>query len=45
MSSVFAEEVNLDARNVTITLATENFEKQSKSDQIFTADEFPGIAS
>lgn len=43
--SVFAEEVNLDARNVTITLTTENFEKQSKADQIFTADEFPGIAS
>ena len=38
-----AEQPRLDARNVTIPLTTENFEKQSKADQIYTTEEYPGI--
>lgn len=40
--TAFADEVSLDARNVTIPLTVENFEKQTKADQIYTTDEFPG---
>lgn len=41
--TVYSGDISFDARNVTIKLTTENFEKQTRADKIATTDKIPGI--
>lgn len=41
--TVYSGDISFNSRDVTITLTTENFEKQTRADKIATTDKIPGI--